>query len=50
MRSRKPTSVRLTPDQKSRLQQLARQRKVSQQTIIRDALQLELFPLKGTRK
>lgn len=47
MKSSKPTTVRLTPDAKLRLRQLAKLRKVSQQTVIQSALQMELFPKKG---
>lgn len=47
MKSRKPTSIRLTPDQKKRLKQLARERRTSEHAVIQDLLQPHLEPTKG---
>lgn len=47
MKSKKPTSVRLTSDTKMRLKQLAKAKNVTQQTIIAQAIEKLVSSTKG---
>lgn len=50
MKSKKPTSVRLAPDTKIRLRQLAKAKNVTQGKIISQAIERLLLSTKGNKQ